>query len=154
MAKVAFEKKILKTPGWNPETTVPIVQMDTVAEALAAGHYGSEADIMHAANATRRVRMDRLTRDALDAHAEDKAKGLIPADSVLTVETLREMLDGYTYKQREPGEGKGKPSGKVKALETKAAAASAVFAEVKLSPEQRAALKAAGYDIPEPAGKK
>lgn len=152
MAKVAFEKKILKTPGWNPETTVPIVQMDTVAEALAAGHYGSEADIMHAANATRRVRMDRLTRDALADRLESNTKGETTGE--LTVEDLRSLLDGYTYKQREPGEGKGKPSGKVKALETKAAAASAVFAEVKLSPEQRAALKAAGYDIPEPAGKK
>lgn len=152
MAKVAFEKKILKTPGWNPETTVPIVQMDTVAEALAAGHYGSEADIMHAANATRRVRMDRLTRDALADRLESNTKGKTTGE--LTVEDLRSLLDGYTYKQREPGEGKGKPSGKVKALETKAAAASAVFAEVKLSPEQRAALKAAGYDIPEPAGKK
>lgn len=129
MAKSTFEKKILKTAGWNPDVTVPVEQFDTVAEALGAGQYGTEADIMHAANATRRVRMDRETREELENNPK------------ATVEDLRTLLDGYVYKMREPGKGEGrKPTGKTKVKNEAAIAATGVT----FTPEQIAALRAAG----------
>ena len=134
MAKSTFEKKVLKTAGWNPDVKIPIVQFDTVAEALDAGHYGDEADIMHAANATRRVRMDRVVRDTLGE------------DGATTVETLRTELDGYVYKMREPASGERKAtSGKTK-IKNEAAI---VATGVTFSPAQIAALRAAGVLPPE-----
>lgn len=58
-------------------TKVTLTQNDTVAEALAAGHFESERAIMDAANAQRNIAANRVVRKALskkDATVDEAVK--------------------------------------------------------------------------------
>jgi hypothetical protein len=127
-----------KAAGWDVKSEIEIEQFDSVAEALTAGHAATEADIMAGFNAQRRVKIGH--GPVLDAIVEAAEKG----QPLPTVETLRNIANGFTFKTREPADpNKPKAVSAKKAVESvkEKTLAALDSGAVKLSPAQLAAVK-------------